>query len=487
MEVNEEFYKTLIENSQELICFHEPNGKFLFLSPSIQKIAGYKPEELTGKNPYDYFHPSDRDHIQNDGHNPILRGSEKSLTEYRFLTKSGKYIWLQTLTTPILNKSNQIENLLSSSREISNLVYLKEELLSKEILLEQAGLLSEVGAWELDAKTLNLIHSNAWYAILEVDKDQEMTLRESFELFPEQAKEKIKATVEDALKNGREWDMILPINTMRGNKLWIRSVGKVKLKYGDVDKVFGIIQNVTNQVETQNNLKAMVNKLTKQKDHLEGFNHIISHNLRSPVKNLNLLISHLEGLNQDEECQVFIDHIKKVSDSINEQLDDLVDVVRLIRDKDIEIEEVKLREVITKTKSILNGQIHQLDPEIKIDLSEWSTIKWNKMYMESVILNLLSNALKYSSPERRPEIHLKTFVEDDKKGFYMEDNGLGIDLKKYGDKVFKLNRTFHKNINGKGMGLFMTKKQIESMGGSITLESEENIGTKFTVLLENGL
>lgn len=484
MDDKEDFYKFLVDNSQELICFHEPNGVYTFVSPSITKIAGYKPEELIGKNPYDYFHPDDRGHIQKTGHDPTLEGNEKTFVEYRYLTKSGDYIWLQTLTTPIFNENGQISNLLTTSRDISNLINLRRELKNKETLLEEASFLSEVGAWEMDAETLELVQSNALFDILEFDRKVNLNLKRSYDLFPGKAKEKIQTCVADALALGRSWDMILPINTAKGNSLWIRSIGKPKMKFGKVEKIYGIVQNVTSQVEAQIKLESVIDTLTGQKNHLEDFNHIISHNLRSPVKNLVLLAGQLNEINRDKECQVFVDHINKISHSINDLLDELVDMVKLIQDKDLEMEEVKLDDVLKKTRNILNGQIHQLGPDIDIDLNSWDVIRYPKVYLESIVLNLMSNALKYSSPERKPKIVFKTIIENNRRGFIVSDNGLGIDMKRFADKLFKLNQTFHKNINGKGMGLFMIKKQIESMGGEISVGSEENAGTEFKVILE---
>jgi two-component system CheB/CheR fusion protein len=94
---------------------------------------------------------------------------------------------------------------------------------------------------------------------------------------------------------------------------------------------------------------------------------------------------------------------------------------------------------------------------------------------------LLSNALKYSSNERIPAIHFETNCIDNKITLSVSDNGMGIDLKKFGNKVFGLNQTFHRGIDSKGIGLFMTKSQVEAMGGTIFVESEVNKGSKFTI------
>jgi signal transduction histidine kinase len=110
-------------------------------------------------------------------------------------------------------------------------------------------------------------------------------------------------------------------------------------------------------------------------------------------------------------------------------------------------------------------------------------IRYPKVFLESIIYNLLSNALKYYSPSRIPEILLRTYEEDGRVKLSVKDNGLGIDLVKYGNKLFQLNQVFHKHNNSKGVGLYITKAQIESFGGTIQVKSRENEGSEFIVTL----
>jgi signal transduction histidine kinase len=103
--------------------------------------------------------------------------------------------------------------------------------------------------------------------------------------------------------------------------------------------------------------------------------------------------------------------------------------------------------------------------------------------MESILQNLLTNALKYSHPDRQPHIICHTMKERNHIYLIFEDNGIGIDLERYGDKVFGMYKTFHQNPDAKGIGLFITRNQIEALGGTIKIESTVNIGTKFTIKL----
>jgi signal transduction histidine kinase len=101
--------------------------------------------------------------------------------------------------------------------------------------------------------------------------------------------------------------------------------------------------------------------------------------------------------------------------------------------------------------------------------------------LESIFQNLLSNAIKYRAPNRKAKIHFETNVRNEAVELRVTDNGQGIDLKKFGDKLFGLHRTFHNHDEARGVGLFLIKTQIESMGGSISAESQVGKGTTFII------
>ena len=117
------------------------------------------------------------------------------------------------------------------------------------------------------------------------------------------------------------------------------------------------------------------------------------------------------------------------------------------------------------------------------DFSLCPTVSYIPAYLESIMLNLATNALKYRSPDRAPQITCKSYSDNGHTYLTFSDNGIGIDMAKYGDKVFGMYKTFHTNTNSKGIGLFITRNQIESLGGSIEIESAVNVGTTFKIRL----
>jgi signal transduction histidine kinase len=131
---------------------------------------------------------------------------------------------------------------------------------------------------------------------------------------------------------------------------------------------------------------------------------------------------------------------------------------------------------------LLNGEIKQSGAVIDYRPEGWHIINYPKIYLESIMMNLMSNSLKYRSDTRTPVITITTSLDNGLYTLKFSDNGSGIDLVKHKDNVFKLYKTFHAAKPGKGLGLFMTKSQIETMGGEITVDSVLGEGTTFTII-----
>ena len=143
---------------------------------------------------------------------------------------------------------------------------------------------------------------------------------------------------------------------------------------------------------------------------------------------------------------------------------------------------INFQSIYNKAIANLEFYVRESKPKINVDFSEAPTIEYSKIYLESILQNLLSNALKYSSPHRQPLISVKTSIVSNKIQLVVSDNGLGIDLSKHGSKIFGLNKVFHKHLEAKGVGLFITKAQVDSMGGQISVESKVDKGTTFTII-----
>lgn len=230
------------------------------------------------------------------------------------------------------------------------------------------------------------------------------------------------------------------------------------------------------------NLELLADRIEKKRKILEDFTYIVSHNLRSPVANLAALLNLLKDETDDDMRNMFLEKINIAFENLSTTVMDLTNVVRIRQDTEIPKEELFFQDIVSKHIINLEMQIKETASTITYDFNACDKINYPKIYLESIILNLLTNAIKYRSSKRAPQIIFKSYINDDGMiTLTCEDNGMGINLEKYGAKLFGLNKTFHEHPDAKGTGLFITKNQVETMGGTIFAESEVDKGTKFII------
>ena len=263
-----------------------------------------------------------------------------------------------------------------------------------------------------------------------------------------------------------------------------------KWKYIRKDKSSLYVQLSVNAIKDNNDkiiafigVATDITKLTEQNNQLANFAQIASHNLRAPVSNLSSLLDLYDLSETAEEKEFTFNKFKKVIGHLTETLNILIEAIKIREKKgsELKIKTLSFQKVFTKTKETISADIIKVNAIITADFSAIRTIKYNEPYLESIIINLLSNSLRYSSPERAPKIQVKTSIKEGKTQLTITDNGLGIDLKKHGHKLFGLNKVFHRHKDSKGVGLYIVKNQITSLKGTISCISEVDKGTTFTI------
>jgi signal transduction histidine kinase len=224
-------------------------------------------------------------------------------------------------------------------------------------------------------------------------------------------------------------------------------------------------------------------ELIRQNTQLEQFGYIIAHNLRSPVARIlglaNIINSNHFEMPRDSVVLEKLEHSAIDLDTIIHDLNSILDVKKGVSHS---FELVNLEQRILKVKSILKDKIQESNAvvEERFEAKECYAIP---AYIESILYNLISNAIKYRSPDRSIVVRISSFVKEDQLNLVVGDNGLGIDLSKLKDKVFSMYQRFHDHVEGKGIGLFLVKTQVEALNGNIRIESEVNIGTTFHVVI----
>lgn len=338
-----------------------------------------------------------------------------------------------------------------------------------------------VGIAKLNTDTGDFITVNKEYLRI-VGYSEEELLATNFQSIthPDDLEEDLKNMAQ--LKKGLASEFCLEKRYIHksGEVVWVNLIVSILGKMGKhIENHIAIVEDITDKKRAEEELKQSFELVSEQNKRLLNFSFIVSHNLRSHTSNIELISTLLETVKTPEEHEEMINMLKKVSKSLDETLRNLNEVVNIRTNINLTIEQLNLKHYIEKSKTLLNRQIINRNAEIENLVPADVEINYNAAYLESIIYNFMSNAIRYSHPDRKPIVRIS--YDESRKAMTISDNGIGIDMKRYGDNLFGMYKTFHNNPDAKGIGLFITKNQIDAMGGKIETESTLNKGTTFTI------
>lgn len=311
--------------------------------------------------------------------------------------------------------------------------------------------------------------------------EEQIIGKTAFDIFPEETAAKLISN-EAAIITSKEANTAELSITVRGiTKTMLTNKFPLMDEQSTVFAICGVATDFTEVMKSRTEQEILSLQLQQKNQQLLNFAHITSHNLRSPVSNLNSLLWLYKESQTPEEKAILFEKFETVIHNLSETLNELVDALKIQEDTGKKRETLLFEDIFKKVKESMIGKIIETEAVVSYNFTKAPAIEYPRLYLESILQNLLSNSLKYRSPLRTPVIFAETLFENGILILRFKDNGLGIDMNRHSDKLFGLNKTFHRHEEAKGVGLFITKTQVEAMGGSITAESEIDKGTSFII------
>jgi PAS domain S-box-containing protein len=223
-------------------------------------------------------------------------------------------------------------------------------------------------------------------------------------------------------------------------------------------------------------------KLNEEIRQLHDFNGIVTHNLRGPVSSIVNLAEMISNEDSEQEKQELLELIANSAKTLNETLLDLMQILEVRLNNSLSRDQCSLSAVLEHTLDMFRAEIVRFKVDIVTNFYV-NEVSFPKIYLESIFHNIISNSIKYHRLDIKLVIKISSFCENGLTKIIFEDNGIGIDLERYGKDMFKFSKVFHSGYDSKGVGLFITKNQIETYGGSIKVESEPGNGTRFIIFI----
>ncbi|MEQ9009614.1 MAG: HAMP domain-containing sensor histidine kinase, partial [Ekhidna sp.] len=225
-------------------------------------------------------------------------------------------------------------------------------------------------------------------------------------------------------------------------------------------------------------------EVERRNERLVEFAQIVSHNLRSPLSSIAGL-SELYFNSSEKDKDQAVSYIKDVCDKALGTIDDLNQVLKVQQDERVKSDLIAFDECLGSVLELLKISLLEKNVIIETDFIQAPSINYPQVFLENILLNLVSNAIKFSSKMEKPKVIIRTERIENNVVLYFTDNGLGIDLSKYGKDIFSFGKTFHVNKDSKGVGLFLVKNQIRTLGDEIEVESMVDKGTTFKIVFRN--
>ena len=413
----------------------------------------------------------------------ITQGKKKLIRDTIIKNSEGEYRDINLRWSVIRGYEKTFERIIVSTEDItdrksSENIILKSKQRTESLINTIDGIV-----WECDIKSLNFnFISQKVENILGYTPDEWLgspTFWSDHIYFED--KEWVQNYCKIKINDNSDHDFEYRMVNKNGSIVWLRDIVNVIYENGIPIRLRGIMIDITKTKEAEKDLNAAFNLVTEQNKRLHNFSYIVSHNLRSHTSNIASIVALIESSETEEEREEMMGLLKTVSSSLNETMIHLNEVTNIRTNIGLVSEPLNLEKYITRVKNILADQITSKGVTILTAIPADTMINYNPAYLESILYNIISNSIRFRHPARKPIIKINFVIENDMKVLQISDNGIGIDLVKNADKIFGMYKTFTNNSDSKGIGLFITKNQIDAMGGNITVESELNVGTTFKI------
>ncbi|WP_264563623.1 sensor histidine kinase [Flavobacterium sp. N3904] len=474
----DKLYSIFSSANDAILIIDASNGIITDCNSRLTDLSGYSDSELIGSHKSILFPQKYWEEIKFFLHQHTDEGVYK-VQETFLKTKNGIVIPIEMAS----GKKFQIDDkiyLVSFFRDISERK--KNEERMQMLLLAASGTSDTVLI--ADAQGLSIWANNAYLELTGLTMEQIVGHKAGY-LSKGKKTDKITTDrMREAILAKQSFNTTILNYNQKKEEYWFElNITPVFDSENNLLNFVGVGRDVTLRKEKEIELKRLLDLTIDQNNRLFNFSHIVSHNIRSHSSNLTMLIDVIENEEDPNEKIKYISMLKGATEKLEETIRYLNEIITIQQNSNIKKTKVFLREEIKKTNNALNLTINKSQITIINTIPEDLIISVIPAYLDSILLNLLTNAIKYKSPKRKAFLKISHKIEETCTVISFEDNGLGIDLDKYGKKVFGMYKTFHGNHDALGIGLFITKNQIEAMGGKIEIESIEDVGSTFKIYL----
>ncbi|MCC5920252.1 MAG: PAS domain S-box protein [Cyclobacteriaceae bacterium] len=462
-------------------------GRFLRVNDKLLEPTGYSRSELLEKEYFDIT-PKEYKPQEDAAIEAMLSTGKYPTFRKKYIRKDGSRYPVE-LRGVLVEDPNGKKLIWSYIEDISERLAAEQKL--NESLARMSGILNAseeviilgVGA-DLKIHTFNTGASR----LLGLKKDQVVNQKSinDFDFQFQDNRDKALSLVDRVDQTEQGPPVRATVLSRKGNEIpLLLKMAKIQSTQEEADGFVIVAMDITNILKAEQELRLVLQLTESKNDRLKNFARIVSHNLRSHSGNIHSLLELMVTENADLADHELYQMIMKASDNLSETIENLTEVAKVNTGDEGELSVLDLEPILIKAIDSLTGKAAQANVNIQLDTDDLHRVMGITAYIDSICLNFISNAIKYVDYSKDSHLIIRVSREGDCVRIDFEDNGIGIDMQRYGEQLFGMYKTFTSRQDSRGVGLFITKNQIESLGGRVEVSSELGKGTTFSVFLQS--
>lgn len=475
-----ERYEALLESTDASIAMFDYDGILQFANSIAAQRLGMTLQEVVGKHMSQLFPPQIASR-QLKSIQEVIRTQKGQTLESKTVLQ-GQSFWHRTSIQPVRNSQVKVNSALINAVDITQQKQAEDALRENEDRLQLALKGIDLGWWDCNITNGTIIFNEHWNRFMGFDvPDQELPLMDVIQrIHPEDLKV-VQKIIVSHFKNKPAYSTYeYRIRTEDGQWKWILDLGKVIEwnEQGRAIRAAGICLDITNRVYTEKALLEQKQLLERKNEELEEFSYLSAHDLKSPIVSIVALLEHLYQNNIDHEqkekmTQVLLQSARQIQAKIIS----LNEIIALKKTFDLKPQNIELAGALQRTRELLGATLRKENVDIQYDFSACPSVYFPSVHLESVLQNLISNAIKFKKENETPKIHLYTVKTPNLVKLVIQDNGIGFDIDRNSEKVFGIFNRFHSKKEGIGTGLYIVRSIMDHYHGKIEIESKLNGGT----------
>jgi PAS domain S-box-containing protein len=495
LEIENELLSLVAKRTSNGVILTDVNQKVSWVNDGFTKIAGYGFEEAIGKNVTNLLQYEGTDEVTRKYVSEHLATGKPVKCEVKNQSKNGKIYWLDLDIQPLFDRKGKLTGYSAIENDITERKNLEESLLQYSTQLSETNKIAQIGSWKLNLEFNEMTWDSISKSIHEVSYGYKPSLDLALKFIKNDgSRDKIAEAFGRLIQYGQRFDHECILVTRSGNERWVRIIGESSEKGGVRENVYGVIQDIDEKKRYNDNLIAR-EKAEKANLAKAQFIANISHEIRTPMNAILGFAELTKGHTVSQKYEKYLDGILLGGNSLMSLINDILDLSKIESGKlAIRKSAANIKEIISDIRRVFEVKLMETENSLFIntqsDLPE--LVYLDDLRIKQVLFNLVGNAMKFTKKGRIDIIVEFTLAKTpqllDAMHIRVRDTGIGIskaDQAHIFEAFFQVDSKESKSFGGSGLGLSISKRLVNLMGGALSVVSEPGQGSEFTISLKD--